>query len=332
MSTRVLPATRYAGYRLRRDTFDTGGLAPCDTSRPPKAERQFAKEWFVQIGAVLSQREIGTDVSALRDYAQAVQDLGYDFLVVSDHVVGADAVDHPDLERVHSIETVQHEPMSLFAFLAGSAPRLGFLPSVVILPQRQTVLAAKQAAEIDVLTQGRFRFGVGIGWNRLEYTALGTRFENRARRFEEQIDVMRRLWTERVVNFEGRYHHLPAVGINPLPVQRPIPVWVGAHVDAGVERATRIADGYLPLRPLQGGWDATIEKIHGWLRAAGRDPSSFGIEGRLEAGSGTPDDWSRTIAMWRRFGASHLSVGAGGLDGPDAQVRRLEEVRALLGS
>ena len=284
----------------------------------------------MQIGAVLPQNELGTDVSVLRDYAQAVQDLGYDFLVASDHVVGAEAVDHPEQERVQPLESVNHEPLSLFAFLAGVAPRLGFLPSVVILPQRQTVLAAKQAAEIDVLTQGRFRFGVGIGWNRVEYTALGLRFENRARRFEEQIEVMRRLWTERVVSFEGRYHSLPAVGINPLPVQRPIPVWVGAHAEAGVERATRIADGYLPLRPFQGGWQATMDRVHGWLEDAGRDPAAFGIEGRLDAGSGTAEDWSTTIDMWRRLRASHLSVSTGGAGGLQAHVHRLEHVRRML--
>jgi probable F420-dependent oxidoreductase len=284
----------------------------------------------VQLGAVLSQNELGTDVSALRDYAQAVQDLGYDFLVASDHVVGARAADHPELERVQPLESVQHEPLSLFAFLAGVAPRLGFLPSVVILPQRQTVLAAKQAAEIDVLTGGRFRFGVGIGWNPLEFTALSTRFENRARRFEEQITVMRRLWTEPVVRFEGKYHQLPEVGINPLPVQKPIPVWLGAHSAPAVERATRIADGYLPLRPLDGGWQATLDKVHGWLQSAGREPSSFGIEGRLEAARGSADDWSKASDMWRRFDASHLSVSTGGLGGVDAHIRRLAEVRQVL--
>src|SRR5207249_571278 len=147
---------------------------------------------------VLPQGEIGADVAGLRAYAQAVQDLGYDFLVASDHVVGADPAAHPQLDRVYSIESFQHEPLALFAFLAGVAPRLGFLSSVVILPQRQTVLAAKQAAEIDLLTDGRFRFGVGIGWNPVEFDALNERFQNRARRFEEQIAVMRRLWTERV--------------------------------------------------------------------------------------------------------------------------------------
>jgi probable F420-dependent oxidoreductase len=288
----------------------------------------------MQLGAVIPQAELDSDVSALRDYAQGVQDLGYDFLVLSDHVVGADPADHPGVERVHAITSINHEPMSFFGFLAGAAPRLGLLPSVVILPQRQTVLAAKQAAEIDVLTGGRFRFGVGIGWNPLEFTALGVgeQFRSRARRFEEQIEVMRRLWTEQLVSFEGRYHHLPRVGINPLPVQRPIPIWIGAGSAAAVERATRVADGYLPLRPLDGGWEATIERVHGWLRAAGREPSTFGIEGRLEAGSGreSESEWSTSVEMWRRFGASHLSVGTNGMGGADAHLRRLSHVKQIL--
>ncbi len=286
----------------------------------------------MQLGAVFSHGEVGTDVTSVRDWAQAVQDLGYDFAVVSDHVVGADPAGHPELERVYAIESRLHEPFTLFAFLAGVAPRLGFLSSVIILPQRQTALVAKQAAEIDVLTGGRLRLGVGIGWNPLEFMALGMEFRNRARRFEEQIEVMRRLWTERLVTFNGRYHTLPAVGINPRPVQRPIPVWIGASAEPAVKRACAIGDGYLPLSPLAGGWQATMDKIHGWLQEAGRDPASFGIEGRLNAGTGTPDEWQKTIEMWRGFGASHLSVGISGLAGVDAHVQRLREVKALVGT
>ncbi|MGH2353174.1 MAG: LLM class F420-dependent oxidoreductase [Chloroflexota bacterium] len=285
----------------------------------------------MQIGAVLSQNELGTDVAGLRDYAQAVQDLGYDFLVAADHVLGADPAGHPELERVYSIESLLHEPLTLAAFIAGVAPRLGFLTSVVILPQRQTALVAKQAAEIDLLTNGRFRLGVGIGWNPVEYEALGMRFEDRARRFEEQIALLRRLWTERVVTLEGRHHTVRAAGLNPRPIQQPIPIWIGASAERAVRRAARIADGYLPLQPLEGGWGATIEKVHGWLQQAGRDPATFGIEGRLNAGRGTPDDWRQTVEMWRGFGASHLSVSTGGVGGPDAHVQRLREVRQLLG-
>jgi probable F420-dependent oxidoreductase len=286
----------------------------------------------MQIGAVLSQGEVAGNVAGLRDYAQAVEGLGYDFLVTADHVVGSDAAAHPELERVYSIDSLLHEPFAMFGYLAGVAPKLGLLTSVIILPQRQAVLAAKQAAEIDVLTGGKFRFGVGIGWNPVEFEALGMEFRNRARRFEEQIDVMRRLWSERTVTFEGRYHTLAAAGINPRPVQQPIPIWIGASAEAAVKRACQVADGYLPLRPLEGGWDATMEKVHGWLREAGRDPASFGIEGRLDASKGTPEEWRETVELWRRHGASHLSVGTGGVGGPDAHVKRLGEVLEVLRS
>lgn len=287
----------------------------------------------MQLGAVLSQSEVAQDVGALRQYAQAVQELGYDFLVVSDHVVGSVKEEHPELDRVYSIDTYLHESMSLLTFLAGVAPKLGFLTSVVILPQRQTVLAAKQAAEIDVLCGGKFRFGVGIGWNPVEYEALGMDFHNRARRYEEQIKVMRRLWTERTVTFKGRYHTLSAAGINPRPVQQPVPIWIGASAEKAVQRATKIADGYLPLSPIAGtDWDGTMDKVNRWLEEAGRERATFGIEGRLNAGAGTPDDWRKTVEMWRRLGASHLSIGTGGAGGPEAHIARLREAKTLIES
>lgn len=284
----------------------------------------------MEIGAVLPQGDLGADVTALRDYTQAVEGLGYDFLVTSDHVVGADPAAHPDLERVFSIDSLVHEPLALLSFLAGVAPRLGFLTSVVILPQRQTALVAKQAAELDLLCGGRLRLGVGIGWNPVEFDALGVPFGDRARRFEEQLEVLRRLWTERAVTFDGRYHRLEATGLNPPPAQRPIPLWVGASAPAAVRRATRLADGYLPLRPLEGGWEATVAQVHAWLREAGRDPASFGIEGRLDTSSGDPRSWRETVELWRRLGASHLSVGTAGLGATDAHVGRLREVQGIV--
>jgi len=284
----------------------------------------------MQTGAVLPQHELGPDVSMLRDYAQTVQDLGYDFIVASDHVVGADSAAYPEMARVYSIDTFLREPLTVFAFLSAVAPGLGFLPSVIILPQRQATLVAKQAADIDTLCKGRLRLGVGIGWNPIEFEALGMRFENRARRFEEQIDVMRKLWTERVVTFEGKYHQLHSAGINPRPIQQPIPIWIGAAAEVAVRRATRIADGYLPLRPFEGGWQATMDKVWSWLDEFNRPRASFGIEGRLDAGKGTPDDWRNTYELWRGFGASHLSVQTNGLPTAAAQLDRLREVRETL--
>ena len=286
----------------------------------------------MQLGAFFPNAEAGVDLATTRAWAQAVQELGYDFVVTNEHVVAAEPEAYPEYARHYSIDNPFHEPLTLFAYLAGVAPRLGFLSSVVILPQRQAVLVAKQAAEIDGLCNGRLRLGVGMGWNKIEFDALGMSFQNRARRFEEQIDVMRRLWTDRVVTFDGRYHELRATGINPLPLQRPIPIWIGAFVEAALKRACAIGDGYLPIAPLEGGWQVTMDKVHGWLREAGRDPTRFGIEGRLNAGTGTPDEWLKTIEMWRGFGASHLSVGTQGLGGVDAHVRRLREVKDVVGS
>jgi alkanesulfonate monooxygenase SsuD/methylene tetrahydromethanopterin reductase-like flavin-dependent oxidoreductase (luciferase family) len=175
---------------------------------------------------------------------------------------------------------------------------------------------------------------VGLGWNPVEYEGLNMDFRNRARRYEEQIDVMRRLWKEPLVNFEGRFHKITAAGLNPLPVQRSIPIWIGASAEAGVKRAAEIADGFFPQRPLEGGWPATMDRIRGWLEAAGRDPASFGIDARVVANNGTPDDWHKQAEDWRALGATHLSVNTmgGGLEGPDAHIARLRQARAALTS
>src|SRR5687767_222125 len=232
----------------------------------------------MQVGVVLPQTEIGTDLGSVRAFAQAAQDLGYEHLVSSDHVLGADPDGHPGWSRPQVHTTVVHEPFVLFGFIAGVAPKLGLLSSVVILPQRQATLVAKQAAEADLLSGGKLRLGLGIGWNPVEFEGLNENFKNRGRRFEEQIELMRKLWNEESPTFKGEFHTVTAAGIAPRPVQRPIPVWVGATAEAAVKRATRIADGYLPLGPIngQGTFAETIERVHGWLREAGRDPATFG--------------------------------------------------------
>jgi probable F420-dependent oxidoreductase len=197
---------------------------------------------------------------------------------------------------------------------------------VLVLPQRQTALAAKQAAEVDLLTGGRFRLGVGLGWNEVEFVALGEEFGNRGRRSEEQIEVLRRLWTEPVVDFEGRWHRIPAAGINPLPLQRPIPIWIGGTAEAAIRRAARLADGFFPQRPLAGGWPETMDRFRAWVEEAGRDPGSIGVEQRIDVSGGTPDDWRAAAEEWRGLGATHVSVVTmrGGLDA-DGHVERIRE-------
>ncbi len=286
----------------------------------------------MQVGVVFPQTEIGADPGAVRAFAQAAEELGYSHLLAYDHVLGADVSGRPDWPGPYTSEHQFHEIFVLFGYLAATAPGLELVAGVLVLPQRQTALVAKQAAEIDIVTGGRFRLGVGLGWNAVEFEGLGEDFHNRGRRAEEQIEVLRRLWTEPVVDFEGRWHRIPRAGINPPPVQRPIPVWIGGSAEPAIRRAARIADGYFPQRPLEGGWEATLERFRGWVEEAGRDPATIGIEWRTGIAEGTPDDWRRDAEEWRSRGATHLTVTTmrGGLSTPDGHIERIREAAAAL--
>ena len=280
----------------------------------------------MRIGVVFPQTEIGADPGGVRAFAQAVEELGYDHLLAYDHVLGADISKRQEWPGPYTAEHQFHEIFVLFGHLAAIVPSLELVAGVLVLPQRQTALVAKQAAEIDILTGGNFRLGVGLGWNFVEFEALGEDFSNRGRRSEEQIEVLRRLWTEPVVDFEGRWHRIPFAGINPLPVQRPIPIWIGGSAEVAIRRTARLADGFFPQRPLEGGWPATIERLREWAEEAGRDPGSIGIEQRIQVSEGTPDDWRAAAEEWRGLGATHLSVATmrGDLDA-DGHIRRIEE-------
>ena len=279
------------------------------------------------------QTEIGADPSGVKAYAQAVQQMGFAHLAAYDHVLGAvHAGRQPPLTGPYTEESTFHEPLVLFGYLAAIAPGLELVPQVIILPQRQTALLAKQAAEVDVLTGGKLRLGVGIGWNAVEYEGLGMDFRNRGRRFEEQIALLRRLWTEPVITYEGRYDRITAAGLNPLPIQQPIPLWIGASAEAALKRAAILADGYFPQRPLEGGWPATVAKIRQWRAEAGRDPKEFGIDARINLGDGNPEDWRKAAEDWRGLGATHLSINTmgAGLQGADAHVDALRRVQAAI--
>jgi probable F420-dependent oxidoreductase len=280
----------------------------------------------MRLGVVFPQTEIGSDPGGVRAFAQAAEELRYDHLLAYDHVLGADVSERQDWPGPYSAEHQFHEIFVLFGHLAAVVPSLELVAGVLVLPQRQTALVAKQAAEIDILTGGKFRLGVGLGWNFVEFEALGEDFSNRGRRSEEQIDVLRRLWTQPVVDFDGRWHRIPSAGINPLPVQRPIPIWIGGSAEPAIRRTARLADGFFPQRPLEGGWPATMERLHGWAEEAGRDPGSIGIEQRIQVAEGTPDDWRAAAEEWRQLGATHLSVATmrGGLDA-DGHIRRIAE-------
>jgi probable F420-dependent oxidoreductase len=268
----------------------------------------------VRIGVIFPQTEIGSDPVVVRDYAQAAEDLGYSHLLTYDHVVGAHPENRPaDWRRAYTHESLFHEPFVLFGYLAGLTSRIEFVTGILILPQRQTVLVAKQAAEVDVLSGGRLRLGVAVGWNPYEYEALNETWENRGRRIVEQIEVLRLLWTQEVVDYTGRYHRLDRVGINPLPVQRPIPVWMGGTAEPVLRRLARHGDGWFPqVRPGDAPAAEAIAQLRNYVREYGRDPADVGIEARVNIANSTPDDWARGVEEWRGLEASHLGVNTMG--------------------
>lgn len=249
-----------------------------------------------------------TDSGAVRAFAQAVEDLGIDQLTVADHVLGGDAALRPERAGRYTVDDPFREPFILMAFMASCTSSLQLGTSVVILPQRQTVLAAKQMAEIDILSGGRTMLGVGIGWNELEFEALSQPFRNRARRIEEQIAVMRALWTERAVTFHGEWHHIEAAGLTNMPIQRPIPVWMGGSADAAMRRIARLADGWTTSFNTPEEFAAQRETFHGYVREAGRDPAAVPMSPRVPIRAADADQWPGTVAAWRSIGATHLGV------------------------
>lgn len=264
----------------------------------------------MQIGVVFPQTELGGDAGAVRHYAQAVEQLGYRHLLVYDHVLGADPSVHAPWTGPYDVNTTFHEPFVLFGYLAGITS-LELVTGVVILPQRQTALVAKQAAEVDLLTEGRFRLGIGVGWNRVEYDGLGQDFTTRGRRSGEQVELLRRLWTEQTVTATVDGERVIGAGIAPLPVQRPIPVWFGAQSPAAYRRAGRLGDGWFPQIQPGPELDEARVLVDQAAKDAGRDPSTLGMEGRVSWDGGA-DEVAERVEQWRAVGASHLSVNTMG--------------------
>lgn len=286
----------------------------------------------MKIGVVFPQVEIGTDPAAIRDYAQAVEEMGYTHILTFDHVLGANPDRPGGWMGPYTYRHAFHEPFVLFGFLAAVTRRVELVTGILILPQRQTALAAKQAAAVDVLSGGRLRLGVAVGWNRVEFEALGEEFGNRGRRIEEQIDVMRALWTKELVTVHGRWHRIPDAGINPLPVQRPIPIWMGGESEPVLRRAARLADGWLPhFRPGPES-QAIVDRLHGYIKDAGRAPAAFGIEGRFTVSQVPSDQWAKELAAWRAMrGITHLCVHTVGLGlkTPDDHVQMLKRLKEV---
>lgn len=285
----------------------------------------------MRYGVVFPQTEIGKDPSAIRDFAQAAEELGYHHLLAYDHVVGANPASRPGWRPPYTYKDTFHEPFVLFGYLAGLTKRIELVTGVIILPQRQTVLVAKQAAALDVLSGGRLRLGIGIGWNPVEYEALGENFKNRGRRSEEQVEVMRKLWTQELVTFEGEWYKITDAGLNPLPIQRPIPIWFGGGHDQTLRRVARLGDGWFPLLGPDDKCRAMIEKIRAYTREAGRDPRSVGIEGRIMIGQGSPEQWTKEIQAWKELGATHVTANTmkAGFSSPSGHVEAIRRFRAV---
>jgi probable F420-dependent oxidoreductase len=233
--------------------------------------------------------------------------MGYRHLLAYDHVVGADPAVHTGWNGPYDSNTTFHEPFVMFGYLAGTT-RLELVTGIIILPQRQTALVAKQATEVDLLSEGRFRLGVGIGWNAVEYEALGQSFRRRGRRIDEQIGLLRRLFTEPTLTFTGEFDTITGAGLAPLPVQRPIPIWVGGASDAAYRRIGRLADGWFPMVRPGDDLDRALDVIRTSASDAGRDASALGMEGRAAWSPDDPERVARQIDRWRAVGATHLSI------------------------
>lgn len=282
----------------------------------------------MQFGVVFPQTEIGVDPMEIRDYAHAVDGMGYSHLIAYDHVLGADPTNRPGWQG-YSSEHQFHEPFVLFGYLA-ALTQLELVTGVIILPQRQTVLVAKQAAEVDVMSGGKLRLGVGVGWNPVEYEGLGRDFHLRGRLVEEQIEVLRLLWRPEVVTYHGQYHTISEAGLNPLPVRRSIPIWTGGRADVLLRRTARLADGWFPLGRPDEQMQQAIARLHRYLQEAGRDPSAFGIQAQMNAREGDPDEWRRQTQRWQDLGATHVAINTMGAGFTSLQehlkaVRRYQE-------
>ncbi|TDO50680.1 putative F420-dependent oxidoreductase [Kribbella sp. VKM Ac-2527] len=284
----------------------------------------------MRIGAVFPQLEIGSDPAVIRAWAETVEAAGYTHVLAYDHVLGASPAKRPGWTG-YTDKSLFHEVFVLFGYLAAITIELELVTGVLVLPQRQTALVAKQAAEVDVLSGGRLRLGVGIGWNEVEYQALGVPFERRGPRLTEQVDVLRKLWAEPVISYDGRFHEIEEAGLNPLS-GRQIPIWFGGSAEAVLRRTGRIGDGWMPQSPPNEEARARLERVRAYAVEAGRDPAGIGFEARLSLGSVPERDWPAFVQGWRELGATHACVNTMGmgLRTPADHAAVLRDVLTLL--
>jgi probable F420-dependent oxidoreductase len=262
----------------------------------------------MQLGVTLPLIDLGGDPAIVRDFAQAAEGLGYAFLGAPDHVLGVNVASRPDWGDRNTSADLFHDPFVLFGFLAATTQAVGFSTEVLILAQRQAVLVAKQAASLDVLSGGRFRLGVGVGWNPVEYVGLGQNFHDRGRRQAEQVQVMKALWADRHVTFRGRWHTVEDAGINPLPSRRAVPLWFGGHSDATLRRIAEWGDGWIMLAyPPGPEARAEFAKLRGYAEAQGRDPAAIGI-GVWVSAAGDEAQWREELRFWKESGVTHVTL------------------------
>lgn len=279
----------------------------------------------MKIGVVFPQTEIGADPDVVAEYAVTAETLGYDHLLAYDHVLGAGTATRPDWKGPYSSESMFQEPLVLFSYLAALTSSIELVTAVIILPQRQTALVAKQSACVDVLSRGRLRLGIGTGWNDVEYEALGENFHDRGQRSEEQIDVLRKLWQEEVISYAGEHHTITEAGLNPLPTRGEIPIWLGGMAPAVIERVGRLADGWFPF--VNRDLEQQIQQVRTSARAAGRDPDSIGIECIMASNSNVDD-----IRRLQDLGVTHVAMVTmnQGLADPAAHIESIKRAREML--
>lgn len=261
----------------------------------------------MRAGALFPQTEFGNDPMAIRDFAQQAEELGFSHIIAADHILGVDPARIANWEGPYTYETPFHEPLILLSYMAAVTTSIEIVTSILVLTQRQTALVAKQAATLDVLSGGRLRLGVGVGWNRAEFEALDVEFGNRGKRIEEQVELLHELWKNPLVDFQGTWHTIHGAGINPLPIQRPIPIWFGGHSDPVLERAVKQGEGWLPLYRSVAEARPRVQRLKKLLEAYERSPSEFGLEFRIWHNEG-PGSWRESYRSWERLGATHVHI------------------------
>jgi len=280
----------------------------------------------MEIGAVFPHNEIGTDPQAIKDYAQGVEELGVTHLLIYDHVLGADRDRPGGFEGPYDKDIAFHEPFTTFAFIAAVTQKLDMITTVMILPQRQTVLVAKQAAELAILSNNRFKLGIGVGWNAVEYVGLNENFHDRGKRQAEQVELMRLLWESEVLEYKGNYHQIDKASINPRP-SLPVPIWFGGGAPKLIQRCAELGDGWIPLMGPNDKAKAMLDEIREKRAAKGLSWEDFGVQAQAQYAGGNPELWAKHATKWRDLGASHLAIATHNAGQTDVQghLKRIQE-------